>query len=210
MTAIYLQGADLAAYGVPNATPQQLIMASEIINGYCNKPAGMLYSVNNGIYTMDETGAPISESGTSSPDGRMILSYQPVVLIVNTTYNRTPGGFPNFVNFLGSYATPNGAIWFPASIPGSSLMHVDYIAGWTYTNLPAAIKLACASIVNFNDTSNEEIQILSGPLVSRRSGDTEEKFASATANVTSKESGYGFYINNAIVNMLASYRRVMA
>ena len=44
----YLQGADLANFGVPNATVDQITQASLIIDSYCNRPEGLLYTTDAG------------------------------------------------------------------------------------------------------------------------------------------------------------------
>ncbi len=46
MPSQYLQGADLAAYGVPNATTQQVEQASTLIDGYLKRREGLLYEVD--------------------------------------------------------------------------------------------------------------------------------------------------------------------
>ena len=47
----YLQGADLAAFGVPNATAAQIQQASLLIDAYLGRPSGL-------IYVPDATGLP--------------------------------------------------------------------------------------------------------------------------------------------------------
>ena len=44
MPSTYLQSADLAAYGVPNATAAQIAAASSLIDGYLQRPEGLIYA----------------------------------------------------------------------------------------------------------------------------------------------------------------------
>lgn len=51
MPSAYLLDADLATYGVPSATPQQIAQASTIIDGYLERPEGL-------VWTPDASGLP--------------------------------------------------------------------------------------------------------------------------------------------------------
>lgn len=44
MPSVYLAGADLAAYGVPNATAAQIVAASGLVNAYLRRPEGLQYA----------------------------------------------------------------------------------------------------------------------------------------------------------------------
>src|SRR5882762_8719706 len=51
MPSVYLESSDYAAYGAPNATASQVTLASSIIDGYLQRPEGL-------IFVNDYTGTP--------------------------------------------------------------------------------------------------------------------------------------------------------
>ncbi len=139
----YLQGADLAAFGVPNATTAQIEQASALIDAYTNRPEGLTYTGQ----VMDGSGAAIVQTMAvpKRPAVPIQLSRPNVaqVLSVQQSYAGIPSWQP-ITQF--SYVDGVGLWQEDACFP--SRIQITYLAGWPYASLPAGIKQACANIIN--------------------------------------------------------------
>lgn len=99
----------------------------------------------------------------------------------------------------------SGIVYLPNSFYGNFYndVRIYYIAGWTYTSLPASIKQACALIVNLGNSTNISDNVVS-PITKYRAGGTEIDFANAKNSTATI-----FYQNNSIASLLDPYRRTM-
>lgn len=149
--AAYLQGSDLAAFGVPNATASQIQQASLLIDGYLERPEGLIYTVdaNGNPLAMENTGAPILQFFRMSPRGRqLILLNRPnAQAVLSVQYAQNGYGLPVWQPVAGFQFQPGAGLYVPLDLSGYQVQ-VQFIAGWLYVALPFAIKQACANIIN--------------------------------------------------------------
>jgi hypothetical protein len=161
--AEYLQGGDLAAFGVPSATPAQIQQASLLIDAYVDRPEGLTFTGS----VMDNTGAAIVETfrapkrpaapvNVSRPNVDQILSIYCAypntntwTLISATDYEYVEGEGITFKSWL-----------FPQRLK------ITFLAGFLYANLPVAIKQACANII----TAQANFPELNGNIQSLKTG----------------------------------------
>lgn len=200
MPSQYLQSSDYAAYGVPNTTADQVTKASAIIDGYLDKPDGLIYNVDgsNNPISMATTGQPLTVYTDSGFRGLVMLSYTPVVALLSVQYNSVQGLPPVYKAADGSVFAPDGHLWLSVQVPTRTSILISYIAGWLYAALPSAIKQACANIITVLEDG-----INTGNAQSLRAGDTEINYAKPLV-------GLSAYIDVATAAMLAPYKRVFA
>lgn len=203
MPSVYLQESDYASYGVPDATVPQVWQASAIIDGYLNKPDGLIYIVDeeNKPAAMAVTGLPIALYTELPFKHKLQLSYSPVKTVLSVYGDSNPLDIPNFVEINKFTWLPDGQLWLSREVCNYVNIKVEYVAGWLYENLPSAIKQACANIINMNNNDND----VSGPVVRRRAGGSEIEYAAPRGCQASQ-----LYLDAATVNMLAPYRRIFA
>jgi len=141
---LYLQGADLDAFGVAGATSPQIQQASSLIDGFTARPEGLTFT---GL-VMDNTGAPIVEilPPPKRPSAPVNVSRPNVatVISVETAYPNSPAWQaidPASYGFNSEYGFTFSGWYFPQR------MRFTFLAGWEYANLPAIIKQACANII---------------------------------------------------------------
>lgn len=190
--ASYLQGTDLAVFGVANATAAQIAEASLLIDAYLNRPEGLIYDAGPPM-VMDLTQQPIQSVIQVSPRScrQIILDRKPVVSVLSVNWSVAPGLTWKAVS---NFSYVNG---FGLTLPpfyANTLVQVDFIAGWTYATLPSAIKQACASIVNSFMSSD----VLTGNILSFKMGDGQ---------VTRKDTSH---LNESTQSLLRPWRRVYA
>jgi len=133
MPSQYLQGsADLSAYGVPNATVQQVEQASTIIDGYLKRREGLIYEVDGYgnpcamaakeptfTLTAQEAFGPGAVNVTIQVTGPINQIVQGEVLIVDrgldteeaVTVQVSPVPFSNSPNGISGVNTITGSIW---------------------------------------------------------------------------------------------------
>lgn len=148
MLSVYLDPDDYELYGVPNATTAQVIKASAIIDGYLNRPDGLIYVVNldEPVY-MATTLLPITKI-KKLPVSRQIALYStPVVKILSVQSSQSQNLPPVFQTISSSVVTDNGVLYVSGQANIYDLIRIQYVAGWLYANLPSAIKQACANII---------------------------------------------------------------
>ncbi len=192
--ASYLQGTDLAAFGVANATATQIAEASLLIDSYLNRPEGLIYDAGPPM-VMDLTQQAIQSVIQVSPRfcRQIILDRKPVVSILAVSWSVAPGLTWKTVsssdfNYLEGYGLSLSPFL------ANALVQVDFIAGWTYATLPSAIKQACASIVNSFMSSD----VLTGNILSFKMGDGQ---------VTRKDTSH---LSESTRSLLRPWRRVYA
>jgi hypothetical protein len=188
----YLTGSDPEAFGVSSATPAQVKAASGIVDGFLQRPAGCVYDPVGQV--MLSTGVPIVET----PHGRgIIASYMPVGAILSVqswqagAWATAPYTFG--IDAQGAiYVEPYGydtSPWFHGIL---RRLQVTYLGGWTYDELPFAIKQATANIL----LAQQQIQ---SPAFSiAKAGDTQYTRASKSL------------IDDDTKEMLGPYRRMFA
>jgi len=191
MASTYLTGTDPTAFGIPNATAAQVQAASGVVDAFLKRPAGCVYDPVGSV--MLSTGAPIVET----PHGRRIMmSYAPVASVLAIkwwqagTWQNVPWSFG--VDAEGMiYVEPSGTEW--GWWHGAyRKLQVSYLAGWTYTTLPFAIKQATANVL----LAQQEIQ--SPAFAMAKSGDTQYTRASKSL------------LDDDTKAMLAPYQRMFA
>lgn len=78
MPSVYLQSSDYSTFGIPNATANQIIQSSIIIDGYLQRPEGMIYSSDangNPCYMTARIPAySVITTGTLSPGTSVIVN----------------------------------------------------------------------------------------------------------------------------------------
>ena len=159
----YIQGADLSAFGVPNATAAQIQQASLLIDTFTARPEGLTYTGS----VMDGSGAAIVETIRSPKrSGAPIQLSRPNVAQVLSVQQAYPG-IPTW-QAVSQFTFVDGiGLWFNGAIfPGQ--IQVSYLAGWPYASLPAKIKQACANIINAVASYPE----MNGNIQSLKAGDT--------------------------------------
>ena len=199
MPSVYLEAGDYVTYGVPNATAQQVIQASAIIDGWLNRPDGLIFTLdeNNQPNAMAATGLPIMVREIVPGKCQITLTNAPVVALIDVQYNSTPGIPPQWVTVTNSKFASDGQVWLDQSVPPRTSVMIQYVAGWLYSNLPSVIKQVCANIVSLLGDG-----ITSGGIGGIRAGDTEIKFN------TNGKTNNNIYIDASNAAMLAPYQRV--
>jgi hypothetical protein len=196
--SIYLQSSDYATYGLPSTTSQsEIIKASAIIDGYLNKPDGLLYDVdiNNIPVVMSATGLPIKYKSKINLNLVNVLGYTPIVNVVSAYYSLN-SGLPSFILWDSSKYSFSLEDFYSSGYAGLQII-VNYVAGWTYAGLPYQIKQACANIVLFLQNG-----IISGNVSGIRAGDTEIKLG-----ISGNLSYYNAFVDPATASLLRSFRR---
>jgi len=160
--AVYLQGADLAVFGVPNATVPQILEASLLIDSFLNRPEGLIYDTA----VMDNTQQPITTVLQLSPRfyRQVILDRKPVATVLSVSSSSRIGN--PWIPVQSFDYVQNFGLVMPYTY-ANQLIQVNYLAGWPYTELPFAIKQACANIINVMASSDE----LVGNILSFKMGD---------------------------------------
>lgn len=197
MPSVYLQPADYATYGVPNATSSEVIEASALIDGYLDRKDGLIYTVDgsNNPVSMALTGLPISANLKSPLRNKIILSNIPVVALLSVQYNTTFGLPPTWRTVTNSGFSQDGELWLDPVVPPYSDIKIQYIAGWLYTSLPSAIKQSCANLVDVL-----EQDFFSGNIKELQAGKT---------SITWFDNAHGL-IDANIATMLNPYKRTFA
>ena len=192
--SLYLQRADYELYGIsPDQTPASVVRASTLIDAFTHRPEGLISS--DGA-TMDATGKAIVEQ-LNVPFGRtVVLSRTPIVTLVKT--ESTAAGQPwswreTPVGAFGYLDEGTGKFELPAQVSYPGRVRVTYVAGWSYDQLPAAIKLAAATIVRRISTDNDL-----GPNVKR-----------ASAGDASIERFSAQFLDDEVARLLTPFVRVV-
>ena len=192
MASSYLTGSDLTAFGVQSSSVAQVQAASGIVDGYLQRPAGCVYDPV--AQAMLNTGSAIVET----PHGRRIAaSYMPVGVLISVESWQgsawTPAPYTFGIDAEGAiYAEPYGYdtfAWFHGILRH---LQVTYLGGWSYANLPFAIKQATANILMAQQ------QIQSPAFSAAKAGDTQYTRASKSL------------IDDDTKAMLGPYRRMFA
>lgn len=159
----YLQGGDAAAFGVPNATPQQIQQASAVIDTFTARPEGLTYTGQ----VMDGSNAPIIETiRAPKRAGYAIRLSRPNVAQV-LTVQQSWLGVPSW-QALTEFAYVDGEGLWVTGIRFPAQIQIAYLAGWPYASLPSLIKQACANIVGTIAAYPD----LSGNVQSLKAGDS--------------------------------------
>ena len=158
---VYLQGADLTTFGVPNASAAQIQEASLLIDSFLNRPEGLIHDTA----VMDNTQQPITAVIRLGPRSyhQIILDRKPVASVLTVVFSTTGNNWVPVQSF--EYVQDYGLV-MPYTY-ANQLIQVTFLAGWVYTELPFAIKQACANIVGVMTSSDE----LVGNILSFKMGD---------------------------------------
>lgn len=186
MPSEYIVADDYAAFGLPSGTTQaQVLAASAVINGFLSRPLGAVFQDGD---------LPIIED-FSVPRGTqyVTLSYTPVVEILSVV-QRVNG---EWVSLQGAFDVDQyGACWFDAPnvvLLNKGRLRITYTAGWTYADLPLAIKQATANVIN-----NAASVALPGNIKMMKAGDSAiQRFDDTTLDSDTR-------------SMLLPYRRLFA
>ena len=163
--AVYLQGSDPTAYGVAAATAAQIQEASLLIDSFLDRPEGLIYDALTSP-VMDNTQQPIETVIQLSPrfNRQIILDRKPVSSIISVSSSfraESPWTPVQSFNYIQNYG-----LTLPYTY-ANQLIKINYVAGWIYSELPFAIKQACANIINSILGTTE----LSGNILSFKMGD---------------------------------------
>jgi hypothetical protein len=197
MPSIYIQEPDYNTFGLPDTTTDaEVIEASAIIDGYLNKPDGLIYTE---VETMEATGLPISRIATTNNRNIVQLDYTPSRFLTSLQYNmRGSYGPPLFNDAVISDAVllEDGQLYLPPSVCPYTLVKISYIAGYLYADLPYQVKQACASIIQIIQEG-----IVSGAVSKLKAGGSEVDY-----NISDRDDS--LYIDVSVASILAPFRRV--
>jgi hypothetical protein len=197
MPSIYLQQTDYATFGLSTETTEaQVIEASAIIDGYLNKPDGLIYTE---LETMEATGLLISKITATNKRNIVQLDYTPARFLTSLEYNIRGAYTPPLFNsavLSDAVLLEDGQLYLPPVMCPYTLVKISYIAGYLYSELPYQVKQACASIVEIIQEG-----IVSGAVSRLKAGGSEVDY-----NISDRDDS--LYIDVSVASMLAPFRRV--
>lgn len=129
MPSVYLLPNEYSTYGLPSTTTDaEIIEASAIIDGYLNRPDGLIYTTSD---TMEATGLPIFEIKNANFKRTIMLNFKPLIKIIQLEYSAMPcAGLPIFNVLTGNVLLENGTVFLNNPAPPYALIKVQYLAGF--------------------------------------------------------------------------------
>lgn len=167
--SVYLHNAEYGVYGISDATAEDVIQASQLVDAYLNRPEGLIYKAST--MKMVKTDQVISEE-LPVPIGRVVmLSRFPVISVVSVTYYN---GYELITVPLTNGHLQDQRYYVPTLLPTKCRATFNYIAGYPdQLALPFQIRSSCAAIVKSIKANCD----MSGNIKFQKAGDAElERF----------------------------------